>query len=163
MNQQQPEVSLGNSGGANIEAPATEEGEEEVQQQQQQQQQQQEEETESRDPIVVDQKSLEKSADGEKEDNQMEVDPVSPATVFCVKLKQPNSNLLHKMSVPELCRNFRFDSFSDDPALKFTCKLINSFNFSLYFCFVCCQCRCVVWQIECYSLRFRNLCQDSKV
>uniref|UniRef100_A0A1J3K844 Mediator of RNA polymerase II transcription subunit 16 n=1 Tax=Noccaea caerulescens TaxID=107243 RepID=A0A1J3K844_NOCCA len=104
MNQQQPEVSLGNSGGANIEAPATEEGEEEVQQQQQQQQQ--EEETESRDPIVVDQKSLEKPVDGVKEDDQMEVDPVSPATVFCVKLKQPNSNLLHKMSVPELCRNF---------------------------------------------------------
>ncbi|KAG9158832.1 hypothetical protein Leryth_024244 [Lithospermum erythrorhizon] len=29
-----------------------------------------------------------------------------PVAVFCIKLKQPNSNLLHKMSVPELCRNF---------------------------------------------------------
>ncbi|KAK9714700.1 hypothetical protein RND81_06G113500 [Saponaria officinalis] len=29
-----------------------------------------------------------------------------PATVFCIKLKQPKSNLLHRMSVPELCRNF---------------------------------------------------------
>lgn len=108
MNQtQQPEVSLGNSGGGgNIDAVATvEEEEEEVQQQQQHQHQ---EESESRDPIVVE----EKSADGgEKEDDQMEVDPVSPATVFCVKLKQPNSNLLHKMSVPELCRNFRFTLF----------------------------------------------------
>ncbi|CAH2071660.1 unnamed protein product [Thlaspi arvense] len=107
MNQQLPEVSLGNSGvGNNIEAPATEEGEEE--EVQQQQQPQQVEEAESRDLIVAEEKpSSEKSADGEKEDDQMEVDPVSPATVFCVKLKQPNSNLLHKMSVPELCRNFR--------------------------------------------------------
>lgn len=111
MNQQYPEeVSLGNSAeGGNIEAVATTvEEEEEVQQQQKQ------EEIESRDPI--EEKPLEKSVDGEKEDdnNNMEVDPVSPATVFCVKLKQPNSNLLHKMSVPELCRNFRFDSFSID-------------------------------------------------
>ncbi|PWA78756.1 hypothetical protein CTI12_AA212380 [Artemisia annua] len=30
----------------------------------------------------------------------------SPATVFCIRLKQPSSNLLFKMSVPELCRNF---------------------------------------------------------
>ncbi|KAL1221761.1 Mediator of RNA polymerase II transcription subunit 16 [Cardamine amara subsp. amara] len=109
MNQQQPEeVSLGNSGGGNIESSGTEVGEEEVQQQQQKLQQ--EEETESRDPIVVSEdKSLEKLGDGEKENdsnNNMEVDSVSPATVFCVKLKQPNSNLLHKMSVPELCRNF---------------------------------------------------------
>nr|KYP61026.1 hypothetical protein KK1_023450 [Cajanus cajan] len=36
----------------------------------------------------------------------MEEDPVNPATVFSIKLKQPRSNLLHKMSVPELCRNF---------------------------------------------------------
>ncbi|KAG7553002.1 hypothetical protein ISN45_Aa06g035720 [Arabidopsis thaliana x Arabidopsis arenosa] len=100
MNQQHPEeVSLG---GGNIEAPATvEEEKEQVQHKQ--------EETESTDPIVV--VAEEKSADGEKEDDNtstsnMEIDPVSPATVFCVKLKQPNSNLLHKMSVPELCRNF---------------------------------------------------------
>ncbi|KAL2344019.1 hypothetical protein Fmac_005304 [Flemingia macrophylla] len=36
----------------------------------------------------------------------MEEDPLNPATVFSIKLKQPRSNLLHKMSVPELCRNF---------------------------------------------------------
>ncbi|KAL5150516.1 Mediator of RNA polymerase II transcription subunit 16 [Glycine soja] len=36
----------------------------------------------------------------------MEEDPVNPATVFSIRLKQPRSNLLHKMSVPELCRNF---------------------------------------------------------
>lgn len=40
-------------------------------------------------------------------DDPMEEDPVGPATVFCIRLKQPRSNLLHKMSVPELCRNFR--------------------------------------------------------
>lgn len=85
----QPQVSLGNSTGGDAEE---EEEEEEVNQHQ--------EEAESRDQIVVE----EKSAEG---DDQMEVDPVSPATVFCVTLKQPNSNLLHKMSVPELCRNFR--------------------------------------------------------
>lgn len=39
-------------------------------------------------------------------DDPMEVDSVNPATVFCIRLKQPRSNLLHKMSVPELCRNF---------------------------------------------------------
>ncbi|GAB2301170.1 Mediator of RNA polymerase II transcription subunit 16 [Dionaea muscipula] len=39
-------------------------------------------------------------------DDPMEVDPGNPATVFCIRLKQPKSNLLHKMSVPELCRNF---------------------------------------------------------
>lgn len=31
----------------------------------------------------------------------------APATVFRIRLKQPPSNLRHKMSVPELCRNFR--------------------------------------------------------
>ncbi|OIV94349.1 hypothetical protein TanjilG_21689 [Lupinus angustifolius] len=36
----------------------------------------------------------------------MEEESVNPATVFCIRLKQPNSNLLHKMSVPEICRNF---------------------------------------------------------
>lgn len=43
----------------------------------------------------------------EKPDDPMEEDSVSPATVFCIRLKQPKSNLMHKMSVPELCRNFR--------------------------------------------------------
>ncbi|KAK7319664.1 hypothetical protein RJT34_04387 [Clitoria ternatea] len=36
----------------------------------------------------------------------MDDDSLSPATVFSINLKQPRSNLLHKMSVPELCRNF---------------------------------------------------------
>lgn len=110
----QPQVSLGNSGEGNIEPlVATEEEEEEEEEVQQQNQ----EESESKDPpIVAEEKSSEKSVDGgggEKEEYQMEIDHVSPATVFCVKLKQPNSNLLHKMSVPELCRNFRFCSFFD--------------------------------------------------
>ncbi|KAK3188022.1 hypothetical protein Dsin_027583 [Dipteronia sinensis] len=41
-----------------------------------------------------------------KEEDPMEEDSVNPATVFCIRLKQPRSNLQHKMSVPELCRNF---------------------------------------------------------
>ncbi|XP_021294787.1 mediator of RNA polymerase II transcription subunit 16 isoform X1 [Herrania umbratica] len=40
------------------------------------------------------------------EDTTMEDDLVNPATVFCIRLKQPRSNVQHKMSVPELCRNF---------------------------------------------------------
>uniref|UniRef100_A0A5B6ZDB4 Putative mediator of RNA polymerase II transcription subunit 16 isoform X1 n=1 Tax=Davidia involucrata TaxID=16924 RepID=A0A5B6ZDB4_DAVIN len=43
---------------------------------------------------------------GEKADDPMEEDSVNPATVFCIRLKQPRSNLQHKMIVPELCRNF---------------------------------------------------------
>ncbi|KAL3643384.1 Mediator of RNA polymerase II transcription subunit 16 [Castilleja foliolosa] len=39
-------------------------------------------------------------------DDPMDEEPGSQATVFCIKLKQPKSNLLHKMSVPELCRTF---------------------------------------------------------
>lgn len=46
----------------------------------------------------------------EKLGDPMEEDSVSPATVFCIRLKQPRSNLQHKMSVPELCRNFRYSS-----------------------------------------------------
>ncbi|CAN0852980.1 Mediator of RNA polymerase II transcription subunit 16 [Linum grandiflorum] len=42
----------------------------------------------------------------EKVDDPMEEDSLGPATVFSIKLKQPRSNLMHKMSVPELCRNF---------------------------------------------------------
>lgn len=49
----------------------------------------------------------EKEAVGSTADDPMDVDNVNPATVFCIRLKQPKSNLLHKMSVPELCRNFR--------------------------------------------------------
>ncbi|GMI93409.1 SENSITIVE TO FREEZING 6, YELLOW AND SENSITIVE TO IRON-DEFICIENCY 1, glassy hair 2 [Hibiscus trionum] len=40
------------------------------------------------------------------EDSVMEEDSVNPATVFCIWLKQPRSNLQYKMRVPELCRNF---------------------------------------------------------
>ncbi|GAV74432.1 DUF974 domain-containing protein, partial [Cephalotus follicularis] len=39
-------------------------------------------------------------------EDPMDEDSVGPATVFCIRLKQPRSNLQHKMSVPELCRNF---------------------------------------------------------
>ncbi|GKV45841.1 hypothetical protein SLEP1_g52879 [Rubroshorea leprosula] len=51
------------------------------------------------------------SSGGEEEgggvvEDSMEDDTVSPATVFCIRLKQPRSNLQYKMSVPELCRNF---------------------------------------------------------
>ncbi|KAK4491678.1 hypothetical protein RD792_002444 [Penstemon davidsonii] len=47
-----------------------------------------------------------KDSTGNSTDDPMEEDSVNPATVFCIKLKQPKSNLLHKMSVPELCRTF---------------------------------------------------------
>ncbi|XP_021858301.2 mediator of RNA polymerase II transcription subunit 16 isoform X1 [Spinacia oleracea] len=41
-------------------------------------------------------------------DDHMDEDSVNnhPATVFCITLNQSRSNLLHKMSVPDLCRNF---------------------------------------------------------
>ncbi|KAF5728921.1 hypothetical protein HS088_TW21G01076 [Tripterygium wilfordii] len=42
----------------------------------------------------------------EKPGDSMEKDSVGPASVFCIRLKEPRSNLQHKMSVPELCRNF---------------------------------------------------------
>ncbi|KAF8409292.1 hypothetical protein HHK36_005366 [Tetracentron sinense] len=42
----------------------------------------------------------------EKSGDRMEEDHSTPATVFRIKLKQPRLNLQHKMSVPELCRNF---------------------------------------------------------
>ncbi|CAJ1961634.1 unnamed protein product [Sphenostylis stenocarpa] len=41
-----------------------------------------------------------------EEDDSMEQESVTPATVFCIRLRQPKSNLLYKMSVPEICRNF---------------------------------------------------------
>ncbi|KAH7838602.1 hypothetical protein Vadar_028814 [Vaccinium darrowii] len=44
--------------------------------------------------------------EAEKMEDLMEEDGLNPATVFCIRLKQPRSNLMHKMSVPELCRNF---------------------------------------------------------
>ncbi|XP_077241731.1 mediator of RNA polymerase II transcription subunit 16-like isoform X2 [Tasmannia lanceolata] len=42
----------------------------------------------------------------ENKEDLMDEDPSAPATVFRIRLKQPQSNLRHKMSVPELCRNF---------------------------------------------------------
>ncbi|KAK7412325.1 hypothetical protein VNO78_03779 [Psophocarpus tetragonolobus] len=44
----------------------------------------------------------------EEDDDPMEQDSLSPlpATVFCIRLRQPKSNLLYKMIVPEICRNF---------------------------------------------------------
>ncbi|KAL8130439.1 hypothetical protein V2J09_019594 [Rumex salicifolius] len=53
--------------------------------------------------VVGEDEQMEILADG---DDAMEADPVNPATVFCIRLNQPRSNLMHKMSVPELCRNF---------------------------------------------------------
>ncbi|XP_022642947.1 mediator of RNA polymerase II transcription subunit 16 isoform X2 [Vigna radiata var. radiata] len=41
-----------------------------------------------------------------EEEEPMEQESVIPATVFCIRLRQPKSNLLYKMSVPEICRNF---------------------------------------------------------
>lgn len=43
-----------------------------------------------------------------EEEEPMEQESVIPATVFCIRLRQPKSNLLYKMSVPEICRNFRY-------------------------------------------------------
>ena len=54
-------------------------------------------------------------------DDPMEEDSVNPATVFCIRLKQPRSNLQHKMSVPELCRNFRYCVFY---RLMLSCLLV---------------------------------------
>uniref|UniRef100_A0A7N2LQ51 Uncharacterized protein n=1 Tax=Quercus lobata TaxID=97700 RepID=A0A7N2LQ51_QUELO len=58
-----------------------------------------------------DEEEEEEPLEKEKPDDPMEEDSVSPATVFCIRLKQPRSNLQHKMSVPELCRNFRSSSY----------------------------------------------------
>lgn len=64
-------------------------------------------------PAASDAVKVESEEEGnnmDKADDSMMVDedssPNQPATVFCIRLKQPRSNLLHKMSVPELCRNF---------------------------------------------------------
>ncbi|XP_057417284.1 mediator of RNA polymerase II transcription subunit 16-like [Lotus japonicus] len=40
------------------------------------------------------------------DDPMEEDDQISSATVFTIRLRQSSSNLQHKMSVPELCRNF---------------------------------------------------------
>lgn len=54
------------------------------------------------DVVMAEKEAASASADGPIEENSM-----NPATVFSIRLKQPKSNLLHKMSVPELCRTFR--------------------------------------------------------
>ncbi|KAF5178836.1 Mediator of rna polymerase ii transcription subunit [Thalictrum thalictroides] len=59
-------------------------------------------------------KEEEKKEEEKKEEDLMEEDDsmptssssVSSTTVFQIRLKQSQSNLLYKMSVPELCRNF---------------------------------------------------------
>ncbi|XP_022848198.1 mediator of RNA polymerase II transcription subunit 16 isoform X1 [Olea europaea var. sylvestris] len=53
------------------------------------------------DVVMAEKEAASASADGPIEENSM-----NPATVFSIRLKQPKSNLLHKMSVPELCRTF---------------------------------------------------------
>lgn len=55
----------------------------------------------------------------------MEEDPVSSATVFCIRLKQPRSNLQHKMSVPELCRNFRYVPWKIGYILAHLCAFLD--------------------------------------
>lgn len=57
----------------------------------------------------------------------MEEDPVSSATVFCIKLKQPRSNLQHKMSVPELCRNFRYVQWKIARVLAQFCVFVGGY------------------------------------
>ncbi|PRQ28902.1 hypothetical protein RchiOBHm_Chr5g0008021 [Rosa chinensis] len=54
------------------------------------------------------QEEEEEEEEPQNDDDPMEEDAssVSPSAVFCIGLKQPRSDLLHKMSVPELCRNF---------------------------------------------------------
>lgn len=49
----------------------------------------------------------EEAGEAEGMEDPMEEDAANPATVFCIRLMQPRSNLMHKMSVPELCRTFR--------------------------------------------------------
>ncbi|XP_027186072.1 mediator of RNA polymerase II transcription subunit 16-like isoform X2 [Cicer arietinum] len=64
--------------------------------------------------------SVPKEEDEAEEEEEEEEDPMeypmevdeqdsvslSPATVFRIRLRQPTSNLLHKMPLPEICRNF---------------------------------------------------------
>uniref|UniRef100_A0A7N0UZQ6 Mediator of RNA polymerase II transcription subunit 16 n=1 Tax=Kalanchoe fedtschenkoi TaxID=63787 RepID=A0A7N0UZQ6_KALFE len=50
--------------------------------------------------------AAEEEAEGAMADRMVEDAAAGPATVFCIRLNQPKSNLMHQMSVPELCRNF---------------------------------------------------------
>ncbi|KAL1537490.1 Mediator of RNA polymerase II transcription subunit 16 [Salvia divinorum] len=54
------------------------------------------------DVVMTDKDTAAENSAGES----MDEDYGTPATVFQIKLKQPKSNLQHKMSVPELCRTF---------------------------------------------------------
>ncbi|XP_041993906.1 mediator of RNA polymerase II transcription subunit 16-like isoform X1 [Salvia splendens] len=56
--------------------------------------------------VVMTDKDLPVAATANSTDDSVDEDSATPATVFQIKLKQPKSNLLHKMSVPELCRTF---------------------------------------------------------
>ncbi|WOL10141.1 mediator of RNA polymerase II transcription subunit 16-like isoform X1 [Canna indica] len=47
-----------------------------------------------------------KAEEGDHPMDSGDAPPPPPATVFRIRLKQPPSSLRHKMSVPELCRNF---------------------------------------------------------
>ncbi|KAG0447071.1 hypothetical protein HPP92_028517 [Vanilla planifolia] len=78
----------------------------------------------------------------EKEEGDRPMDagdepPPSPATVFRIRLKQPPSNLRHKMRVPELCRNFSAVAWCDKlnvvACASETCARIPSSNASLPF------------------------------
>lgn len=63
--------------------------------------------------------------------------PLSPATVFRIRLKQPPSNLQHKMRVPELCRNFSAvawcEKLNSIACASETCARIPSSNATLPF------------------------------
>lgn len=62
--------------------------------------------------IVDDEAKREEEGEDEERVEMKSDDPMDEgvearaAVVFCIRLKQPRSNLLHKMSVPELCRKF---------------------------------------------------------
>ncbi|KAJ6846362.1 putative mediator of RNA polymerase II transcription subunit 16 [Iris pallida] len=58
--------------------------------------------------VAVESETGEEEGGGDREmDNGGDwAPPPPPATVFRIRLKQPPSDLRHKMSVPELCRNF---------------------------------------------------------
>ncbi|KAM1154400.1 hypothetical protein TB2_036071 [Malus domestica] len=50
--------------------------------------------------------SIESIGGGGEDEEEEPVDEPDDPMDFCTSLKQPRSNLLHKMSIPELCRNF---------------------------------------------------------
>lgn len=79
------------------------------------------------DSVDGDVEMMDKGGDGiDKMDEDNSSGNDSPATVFCIRLKQPSSNLLFKMSVPELCRNFRYSFL-----------FIIRFKFGSFYCDYC--------------------------